>query len=111
MTGSVDIVKVIMQYDDGKFWETVQKDNESHLYVAIHHENATLVSFLITSGCVPRDDCPLSASFRSKEILCLLLQHDLPVASLNATLMTVCKAGHRTAEFCARQLLNKSADV
>ena len=29
----------------------------------------------------------------------------------NTALMTVCKAGHRTAEFCARKLLDKSADV
>ena len=110
MTGSVDIVKTIIEYN-GKFWATVMKENESHLYVAIKYENVALVSFLIDSGCVPRVDCPINASFRSKEILCLLLQHDIPAASLNTTLMAVCRGGHRTAEFCARQLLNKSANV
>ena len=111
MTGSVDIVKMIIQYDNGKFWDTAKKENESHLYVAMSYENAALVLFLIDSGCVPDRYCPISASFRSKDILSLLLQYDIPVASLNATLMAVCKAGHRTAEFCARQLLDKSADV
>ena len=95
----------------GKIWETVQEDNHSHLYVAIHYEHAALVSFLINSGCVPGKDSPVNASFRSKDMLCLLLQHDIPVASQNTVLMTVCKEGHRTAEFCARQLLDKSADV
>ena len=111
MTGSADIVKMIIQYCNGEFWKTAKKNNELHLYVAINFENAALVLFLIDSGCVPGEDCPISASFRSKEILCFLLQHDIPVSSLNATLMVVCKAGHRTAVFCARQLLDKSADV
>ena len=111
MVGSVDIVKMIIQYDNGEFWKTVVDYNDSHLYIAIHYENAALVSLLILNGCIPCKDCPLSKSFRSKDILCQLLQHDIPLASKNTTLMTVCKEGHRTAEFCARQLLNKSADV
>ena len=111
MTGLVDIVKMIIEHDNGKFWENAKKENESHLYVAINYENVAVVSFLIDSGCVARKDCPISASFRSKDILCLLLQHDIPAASLNATLMAVCREGHRTAEFCARQLLDKSADI
>ena len=110
MTGSFDIVKMIIQNNKGK-WKTIQKENKSHLYVAIQYEHASLVSLLVDSGCVPGADCPINAAFRSKDILCLLLQHDVPVASVNATLMAVCKAGHRTAEFCARQLLNKSAHV
>ena len=111
MTGSVDIVKLLIQYNKGNFWKTIQKQNELHLNVAIHYEHASLVSFLIDSGSIPGEDCPVSASFKSKDILCLLLQYDIPVASLNTTLMAVCKAGHRTAEFCARQLLDKSADA
>ena len=111
MTGSVDIFKMIIEYDSGNFWETAKQKNELHLYVAIRYENVALVSFLINKGCVPDEHCPWSASFRSKDILSLLLQHDIPEDSLNATLMAVCRGGHRTAEFCARQLLNKSADV
>ena len=110
MTGSVDIVKMIIQRNK-RNWKTMQNENESHLYVAIQYENAPLVSLLVDNGCVPGADCPINASFRSKDILCLLLKYDVPVASINATLMAVCKAGHRTAEFCARQLLDKSADV
>ena len=111
MTGSVSIVKLIIEYDNGKFWQFVQEDNESHLYLAIQHEHPPLVSFLIDSGCTPRKDCPLSAAFRSKDLLNLLLQYDIPPESLNTALMAVCKAEHRTAEFCARKLIHKSADV
>ena len=111
MTGSVSIVKLITEYDNGNFWQSVQGDNESHLYVAIHHEHAPLVSFLINSGCMPQRDCPLSEAFRSKDIMILLLQYDIKKESLNAALMAVCKAGHRTADFCARALLDKSANV
>ena len=111
MTGSVDIVRMIIQFDNGKTWQTIREKNHSHLYPAIHYENASLVSFLLSSGCIPGKDCPVSASFRSKDILCLLLQYDIPVASQNTALMTVCKGGHHTAEFCARQLLDKSADA
>ena len=110
MTGSICIVKLIIVYN-GKFWRSVQNDNESHLYVAIQHEHAPLVSFLIDSGCIPQKDCPLSAAFRSKDMLSLLLQYDIPRESLNTALMVVCNAGHRTAEFCARKLLDKSANV
>ena len=112
MAGSFDIVRMIIQlFNNDKTWQTVQKENRSHLYPAIHYENAPLVSFLLSSGCVPGKDCPVSASFRSKDILCLLLQYDIPVARRNTALMTVCKGGHHTAEFCARQLLDKSADA
>ena len=111
MTGSVDIVRMIILFDNGKTWQTVRKKNHSHLYPAIHYENASVVSFLLSSGCVPDEDCPVSASFRSKDILCLLLQYEIPKASQNTALMTVCKEGHRTAEFCALQLLDKSADA
>ena len=112
MTGSVDSVKMFIQYDNGKFWETAVYENLLHLNAAIVYEKTTLVSLLLTSGCIPDEDCPLSASFRSKDMLCQLLQHDFefPVAKQNTTLMAVCKGGDRTAEFCARQLLNKSAD-
>ena len=110
-TGSVDIVRKIIEFDNGKIWETVLNENHSHLYIAIRYEQAALVSFLISSGCVPGKDCPISASFISKDMLCLLLQHDIPVESQNATLIMVCKGGHRTAAFCARQLLDKSANV
>ena len=110
-TGSVPIVKMITEYDDGKFWQSVQADNESHLYVAIQFEDAALVSFFINSGCIPGNDCPVSAAFRSKDILNLLLQYDIPTASLNTALMAVCRAGHRTAVSCARQLLEKSDDM
>ena len=111
MTGSVDIVKMIIQHDNGNIWDSIRTKNESHLYVAIRYENAAVVSLLIASGCAPDEECPISASFRSKDILCLLLQYDNSEVSLNATLMTVCKEGHQTAEFCARQLLDKSASV
>ena len=111
IAGSVDIFRMIIQLENGKSWGTVQKDNHSYLYVAIRYEHAALVSFLTNSGCVPGEDCPVSASFRSKDMLCHILQHDIPTARLNVTLMTVCKEGHRTAEFCARQLLDKSADA
>ena len=111
MTGSVSIVKLIIEYDNGKFWQSVEKDNKSHLYVAVRHEHAPLVAFLIDSGCIPHEACPLSAAFRSKDILSCLLQYDIPTDSLNTALMAVCKAGHRTAEFCARKLLDKSAEV
>ena len=111
MTGSVSILKLIVDFHDGEFWQSVQKDNKSHLYVAIRHEHASLVSFFTDRGCIPQTDCPLSAAFRSKDILNLLLKYDIPTTSLNSALMAVCKAGHRTAEFCARQLLDKSANV
>ena len=113
MTGSVDTVKMIIQYDSGKFWKTFMYDNnnKSHLYIAICYEHTALVSLLLASGCVPDKYCPLSASFRSKDMLCQLLQHAMPLSRLNTTLMAVCKGGDRTSEFCARQLLNKSADA
>ena len=111
MTGSVSTVKLIVVFHDGELWQSVLDDNELHLYVAIQYEHTSLVSFFINSGCIPRQDCPLSAAFRSKEILNLLLKYDIPTTSLNSALMAVCRAGHRTAEFCARQLLDKSANV
>ena len=111
MTGSVSMVKLIIDYDNRKFWQSVQQDNESHLYVAIRHENVLLVSFLLDNGCIPCKDCPVSAAFRSKDILKFLLKYDIPTTSLNAALMAVCRAAHRTAESCAQQLLDKSADV
>ena len=111
MVGSVHIVKMITEYDNGNFWKCVQKNNKSHLYVAIHYENAGVVSFLIGAGCVPGKDCPLSAAIRSKDMLTQLLEYDIPTTSLNIALMAVCRAGHRTAESCAKQLLDKSAHV
>ena len=111
MTGSVSIVKLIVDFHDGEFWRSVQEDNESHLYVAIRHEHASLVSFLTDNGCVPQDDCPLQTAFRSKDILNLLLRYYILITSIDTALMAVCKAGHRTAEFCARQLLDNSASV
>ena len=111
MTGSVYVVKMITEYDNGKFWESAQNNNESHLYVAISYEHARLVSFLIDCGCVPGKDSPLHEAFRSKDILNQLLKYDIPTTRLNSALMAVCRAGHRTAEVCARQLLDVSADV
>ena len=50
MTGSVDIVKMLIECENGKFWEIVIDDNQSHLDVAIRYEHTALVSLLITSG-------------------------------------------------------------
>ena len=110
-TGSVSIVKLFTDYDNRKFWQSIQKDNESHLYIAIQCENTLLVSFLLDTGCIPCKDCPVSAAFRSKDMLKFLLKYDIPTTNLNAVLMAVCRSAHRTAEFCAQQLLDKSADV
>ena len=110
MNGSVSVVKLIIDCHR-RSWQSLKKKNDYHLYVAIRHEHAPLVLFLTASGCTPWNDCPLSAAFRSKDILKVLLQYDIPTTSINTALMDVCRAGHRTAECCARQLLDKSANV
>ena len=112
-TGSVSIVKLLTDYDYRKFWQSVQEDNESHLHAAIRYENALLVSFLLDTGCIPRNNCPVSAAFGSEDILKCVLKYDIPTTSLNTSLMAVCRSPRRTAELhsCARQLLDRSAYV
>ena len=48
---------------------------------------------------------------KSKEVLNLLLEQNMPQFTLNETLMAVCRNGVRAAECCVKLLLDNSAEV
>ena len=110
--GSIGIVKLLIDYDKGRFWASVRDDVECHLHLAIEHHHVDIVQLLIKHGCDPAKGlCPLTKAIQSMEILSVLLKYELPQSVLNDALIAVCRTGHSSAEFCARFLLNKCADV
>ena len=110
--GSVGIVKLLIDYDKGRFWASVRDNVECHLYLAIEHHHLNVVQLLIECGCDPvKGFCPLTKAIQSMEILKLLLEYELPQSALNDALIAVCRTGHSSAESCARLLLNKCAYV
>ena len=112
IAGSIGIVNLLIDYDSGTFWASVRDKVECHLHLAIEHHHVDIVQLLLKCGCDPTTDlCPLTKAIQSKEIVGTLLACELPQSILNDALITVCKIGHSSAEFCARLLLNKSIDM
>ena len=112
VVGSIGIVKLLIDYDKGRFWASVKNDAECHLHFAIEHHHVDIVQFLIKCGCDPAKGlCTFTKPVQSTEILSILLKYELPQSVLNDALIAVCRTGHSSSELCARLLLNKCADV
>ena len=110
--GTLDIVKILIQYDEGKFWQSV--NDPVYLRLALEHQHTGIVVFLIDHGCdLLFENIPWEAVIRSKEILALLMKHNIPQTCLNQALMSACRSDDKYADFAVRLLLDreKSADV
>ena len=110
IVGTLDIVKILIQYNDGKFWQSV---NDPHfLQLAFEHQHIDIVVFLLNHGCeLLTENIPWKAVISSKQILDLLMKHDLSQACLNQALIAACRSDDRNAEYAVRLLLEKSADI
>ena len=112
IAGSIGIIKLLIDNDNGRFWASVRDNAECHLHLAIEHHHVDIVQLLIKRGCKPvKALCPLTKAIQSKEILKILLEYEPPQSILNDALIAVCRTGHSSAEFCARLLLKMGADV
>ena len=113
--GTLDILKVLIQYDEGKFWHSVNND-PIYLQLALEHQHADIVDTLIDHGCeLLFENMPWEDVIHSKEILDLLMKHDHDISqtSLNEALMAACRSDDKNAEYAVCVLLDreKSADV
>ena len=116
--GSLDIVKVLIQYDGGKFWQSV--NDPGFLQLALEHCHKDIVNFLIDHGCkLLTANIPWKAVIHSREILGLLMKRDkgllmecdISQSCLNQALMVACRSYDRNAEYAVRLLLDMSAQV
>ena len=116
--GPLDSVKVLIQYDGGKFWQSVS--DPGFLQLALEHCHKDIVDFLIDHGCkLLTEKIPWEAVIRSREILDLLMKRDIGLlmecdisqSCLNQALMVACRSYDRNAEYAVRLLLDMSAQV
>ena len=115
--GSLDSVKVLIQYDGGKFWQSV--NDPSFLQLALEHCHKDIVVFLTGHGCkLLAEKIPWQAVIRSREILDLLMKRDIGLlmecdisqSCLNQALMVACRS-YDNAEYAVHLLLDMSAQV
>ena len=112
--GTLNIVEVLVQYDGGRFWQSV--NDPGFLQLALEHCHKDIVDFLIDHDCnLLTENVPWEAVIRSKEILQLLMKRDLSQTCLNQALMASCRSDYWNAQYAAGLLLDKenkkSADV
>ena len=110
IVGTLDIVKALIQYDGGKFWQSA--NDPCYLQLALEHHHADIAVFLIDHGCdLFTHNISWKAVICSKEILALLMKHDISQSCLNQALMVACRSDDSNAEYAVRLLLDKSANV
>ena len=104
--GTVDIVKVLIKYIKDAFGQSV--NDPVYLQLALGHCHKDIVDFLIDHKCdLLSENIPWKAVIRSKEVLNLLMEHDIPQASLNQALMDACRSDDRNAEYAVRLFLDE----
>ena len=112
--GTLEIVDVLIQYDGGRFWKSV--NDSVYLQLALEHCHKDIVNFLIDHDCeLMTEKVPWKDVIRSREILHLLMNHDISETCLNQALMAACRSDHCNAQYAVHLLLSeankKSADV
>ena len=104
--GTLDIVKVLIKYLEDRFKQSV--NDPIYLQLALEHCHKDIVDFLIDRKCdLLAENIPWKAVIRSKEILNLLMECDIPQTSLNQALMHACRSDGRTDEYCVRLFLDE----
>ena len=118
--GTTTIAGILIKWENGNIWNSMKNKYESHLYKGIIHQHADIVELLLTHGynittdpCPWKDlvKCPWEDLVKSKDILNLVLMHNIPQYLLNEALLRACSSGYRIPESCVRLLLDASADT
>ena len=112
--GTLNIVEVLIQYDGGRFWQSM--NNPVYLQLALEHCHRDIVDFLIDHDCnLLTENIPWEAVIRFKEILQLLMKHVISQTCLNQALIAACRSDHWNAQYAVDLLLDKenkkNADV
>ena len=108
--GTLDIVKVLIKYLEDMFNQFVI--DPVYLQLALEHCHIDIVVFLTGHGCeLLTENIPWKAVIRSKEILALLMKHDIPQMYLNQALIVACRSDHRNDEYAVRLLLDKCSNA
>ena len=110
--GTKATARILIEWDGGYFWNSFKSKRQFHLNQGIKHQHADIVELLLTQGCnLVTDPCLLEDLIKSKDILGLVLEKNIPQYLLNEALLLACSSGHRVPESCVRLLLDASADV
>ena len=110
--GTKEIASILIKWKDGNVWNSVKNKHEAHLYTAITHQHADIVELLLNQGCdFTTVKYPTEDLVKSKDILNLVLGHNMPQNVLNEALLLACSSGHRISKTCVQLLLEASADV
>ena len=104
--GSKTIARTLIEWKHWPIW------NESHISLILKHQHADILELLLMQGWnFTLDSWPLDDIVKSKVILKLVLERNMPQSLLNEALLVACSSRHRIPEVCVRLLLDKSAEV